>query len=45
MNAALCTLASLGFVGLLLRKQLINLCVNQFNKRKYTMAEGFREGE
>ena len=45
MNAALCTLASLGFVGLLLRKQLINLCVDQFNKRKYTMAEGFREGE
>jgi hypothetical protein len=45
MNAALCTLASLGLVGLIFRKQLINLCVNQFNKRKYIMAEGFREGE
>lgn len=43
--AALWTLALLGLAGILFQKQLITLCVNQFNKRKYKMAEGFRQGE
>ncbi|MDR3652080.1 MAG: DUF5687 family protein [Paludibacter sp.] len=45
MNIALWTLTILGLLGILFRKQLITLCVNQFNRRKYLMAEGFREGE
>jgi hypothetical protein len=45
LGAALGTLTILGFTGILLRKQLITICVNQFNRRKYKLAEGFREGE
>ena len=29
--------------GILLRKQLLTLCVHQFNRRKYALAEGFRQ--
>jgi len=43
--AALWTLTLLGITGILFRKQLISICVNQFNRRKYKLAEGFREGE
>jgi hypothetical protein len=45
LAVALWTLAALGVAGILLRKPLITLCVNQFNRRKYKLAEGFREGE
>ena len=45
LGAALWTLTILGLVGILLRKQLLTLCVNQFNRRKYKLAEGFREAE
>ena len=45
ISVALWTLAILGALGILFRNQLITLCVNQFNRRKYIMAEGFREGE
>jgi len=45
LAAALWTLTILGFTGIVLHKQLITICVNQFNKRKYKLAEGFREGE
>lgn len=45
MTIALWTLTSLGVVGLLLQKQLISVCVKQFNNRKYALAEGFRESE
>lgn len=45
MNVALWTLTIFGLLGILFRKQLITLCVTQFNRRKYVMAEGFREGE
>lgn len=45
LSVALWSLASLGIAGLLFRRQLLTLCVNQFNKRKYAMAEGFRESE
>lgn len=45
LAAALWTLTILGITGILLRKQLITICVNQFNRRKYKLAEGFREGE
>jgi hypothetical protein len=45
MAAALWTLSGLGLVGILLRKPLITACVNQFNRRKYKLAEGFREAE
>jgi hypothetical protein len=43
--AALWALTLLGITGILFRKQLISICVNQFNRRKYKLAEGFREGE
>ena len=43
LTVALITLTILGLTGILLRNQLITLCVNQFNRRKYKLAEGFRE--
>ncbi len=43
MTVALWVLTILGLTGILLRNQLITLCVNQFNRRKYKLAEGFRE--
>ena len=43
LAVALWTLSILGISGVLLRKPLINACVNQFNRRKYKLAEGFRE--
>jgi len=45
MTVALWTLTLLGVAGILFRNPLITICVNQFNKRKYALAEGFREGE
>jgi hypothetical protein len=36
-------LAVSGVAGILLRKQLLTLCVHQFNRRKYALAEGFRQ--
>jgi hypothetical protein len=45
IEIALAVLSVLGIVGLLLQKQLITLCVNQFNKRKYALCEGFRQAE
>jgi hypothetical protein len=44
-NIALAILSILGLLGLLFQKQLLTLCVNQFNKRKYTLCEGFRQTE
>jgi hypothetical protein len=44
-NIALVVLSVLGIVGLVFQKQLITLCVNQFNKRKYALCEGFRQTE
>ncbi len=43
ISVALWTLTLLGTIGILLRNQLITLCVSQFNRRKYALAEGFRE--
>ncbi|MHB9141093.1 MAG: DUF5687 family protein, partial [Paludibacter sp.] len=45
MTVALWTLTLLGIAGIVFRKYLITVCVNQFNRRKYKLAEGFREGE
>ena len=45
LEFALWTLTMLGIAGIIFRNSLITLCVNQFNRRKYEMAEGFREGE
>lgn len=45
MAVALWVLVILGIAGILLHKQLMNLCVWQFNRRKYALAEGFRENE
>jgi hypothetical protein len=45
LAVALWTLSLLGITGVLLRKPILNVCVNQFNKRKYKLAEGFRESE
>ena len=36
-------LSALGIIGLLFQKQLITICVNQFNKQKYALCEGFRQ--
>jgi hypothetical protein len=41
---ALWSLTFMGILGILFRKPLINMCINQFNRRKYKLAEGFREG-
>jgi hypothetical protein len=38
-------LAGTGLIGIAFRKPLITLCINQFNKRKYALAQGFRESE
>jgi hypothetical protein len=38
-------LAGIGLLGIIFHKQLITLCINQFNKRKYILAQGFRESE
>ena len=43
LAVALWTLSIIGITGVLLRKPLLNVCVNQFNRRKYKLAEGFRE--
>ena len=45
LAVALWTLALLGIAGIIFRNPLITVCVNQFNRRKYKLAEGFREGE
>lgn len=45
LAVALWTITILGFAGILFRNQLLTLCVNQFNRRKYVLAEGFREIE
>lgn len=41
----LALLSVLGIIGLIFQKQLITICVNQFNKRKYILCEGFRQME
>jgi len=45
LSVALWTLSLLGLTGVMFRNSLITICVNQFNRRKYKLAEGFREGE
>ena len=45
LAVALWSLAAMGLIGLILRKPLLNLCVKQFNSRKYIIAQGFREVE
>jgi len=45
LSVALWTLSLLGLAGVIFRNSLITICVNQFNRRKYKLAEGFREGE
>jgi hypothetical protein len=45
IHIALITLSIMGVIGLLFQKQLITLCVNQFNRRKYALCEGFRQAE
>jgi hypothetical protein len=42
---ALWTLTIIGVLGMIFHKYLITICVNQFNKRKYRLAQGFRESE
>jgi hypothetical protein len=44
-NIALIVISILGILGLLFQKQLITICVNQFNRRKYILCEGFRQAE
>ena len=45
LTVALWTISLIGMAGILFRNSIITLCVNQFNRRKYKLAEGFREGE
>ena len=45
LSIALWTLSLMGVTGILLRNPIMTLCVNQFNRRKYKLGEGFREGE
>jgi hypothetical protein len=45
LTIALGSLAAMGLIGLIFRKPLLDLCVKQFNSRKYVIAEGFREVE
>lgn len=45
LNVALAVLSAIGLLGLICTKPLINLCVKQFQNRKYALAEGFRESE
>ena len=45
INTALIILSCLGIMGLLFQKQLITICVNQFNRKKYALCEGFRQTE
>jgi hypothetical protein len=45
LKVALWTLTLLGITGIVFRNFLITLCVNQFNRRKYKLTEGFRESE
>lgn len=45
IKVALWVLIGLGLLGIILRKQLTTICVNQFNNRKYALAEGFRKSE
>jgi len=42
-KAGLLFIGALGLTGLLFHKTLLNIILKQFNKRKYYMAEGFRE--
>jgi len=42
-NTGLIFIGSLGGAGLLFHKTMINIVLKQFIKRKYIMAEGFRE--
>lgn len=45
LSVALWSLAAMGLIGLIFRKPLLNLCIKQFNSRKYIIAQGFREVE
>jgi hypothetical protein len=44
-DVALIIFSILGILGLIFHKQLITMCVNQFNRRKYALCEGFRQAE
>jgi hypothetical protein len=44
-NIALIIFSVMGILGLVFQKQLITVCVNKFNARKYVMCEGFRQME
>jgi len=43
MNAALIVLGVSGLLGIIFKEPLLKLCISQFRKRKYAMANGFRE--
>jgi hypothetical protein len=42
-TAGLIFIGAIGLTGLLFHKSLLNIVLKQFYKRKYIMAEGFRE--
>jgi hypothetical protein len=45
VNTAISMLTAVGLIGIFMQKQLMTVCVNQFNRRKYKMAKGFRINE
>ena len=45
VNGGLVVLGLLGLLGIIFREPLLKLCTNQFVKRKYAIAQGFREKE
>lgn len=45
INVALISLSTMGILGIIFKKQMLQLCVDQFNRRKYKLAEGFRQSE
>lgn len=45
LNTALYVISVIGLIGIILNKWLMKLCVNQFQARKYILAEGYRQSE
>ncbi len=45
LNVAYFTLSSMGLLGIIFTRPLLDVCVKQFQSRKYALAEGFRQSE
>ena len=45
VHLAFVVISVMGILGIIFQKQLVTMCVNQFNRRKYILCEGFRQTE